>query len=343
MKNFFNKITNDNRIFSYQDVLNMSNEEGAFFKDAIDYQARSIGLPTNEQLQNSSDVVYVNAYTRDDGTKVRAHYRSKAGHEHIDHNKPNIQTSQDANDNIENWTSKIMGNDGQITGAAVNWDEILMKQLEKNYGHHLQKFGIEHPIIEQNFQKNTPLSKEYYKISTTKGNAIEKGHNNTNFKIEVADIKKSNQPLYEHIKNIKGNRPISDNDMVVIPKQDSPMTQAVKNSNTTKAKIAENYEAIKNGTMRNQTINNVDFSRERDLATSLGHTHIYDAHIDSKGNLNAYIVDWYDFGKMPPAKNFTTIVNNNAYIQQENDDLANYAIVVKVQYSPEEQKKLFNK
>ena len=69
--------------------------------------------------------------------------------------------------------------------------------------------------------------------------------------------------MYKHIKEIKGNKPISDDNMVVIPKQNSPMTQAVKNSNTTKAKIAQNYEAIKNGIMRNQTINNVDFTQEK--------------------------------------------------------------------------------
>ena len=339
MKNYFNKFTNDNRIFSYQDVLNMSNEDGAFFKDAIDYQARTIGLPTDEQLQKSSDIIYVHAYTRDDGTKVRAHYRSKAGHTFSNPDKPSIQTTKDAKDHIENWAHKVMEDDGQMTGAAANHKE----PLPKSFGTNLQKNFSKMRALEFLYEPNKPLSKEYYNISTTKGESIEKGNNTNNLKINVGYIEKSNKPLYEHIKNIKGNRPITDNDMVIIPKSNSPMTQAVKNSHEMKSKIAQNYDAIKKGTIKNKSILNVDFSRENDLSTAIGHAHVYDAYIDSKGNLNAYVVDWYDFDKMPVDWSKTSIINNNAYIQQENNDLANYALVIKVQYSPEEQKVLFGK
>ena len=126
MKNFFNKFTNNNRIFSYQDVINMPNDEGAFFKDAIDYQARTIGLPTNEQLQMSSDVVYVHAYTCDDGTEVRAHYRSKAGHAFANPQKPNIQTAQDAKKHIENWAGKVM----EVPSNMYEYNR--QKEYEKN-------------------------------------------------------------------------------------------------------------------------------------------------------------------------------------------------------------------
>ena len=129
MKNFFNKFTNNNRIFSYQDVLNMSNDEGAFFKDAIDYQARTIGLPTNEQLQMSSDVVYVHAYTRDDGTEVRAHYRSKTGHAFIDPNKRCLYNQTDGLKDANDWANKMLSDKSVITGAAVNNDEKLPRSF----------------------------------------------------------------------------------------------------------------------------------------------------------------------------------------------------------------------
>lgn len=337
MKNFFNKITNDNRIFSYQDVLNMSNEEGAFFKDAIDYQARSIGLPTDEQLQNSSDVVYVNAYTRDDGTKVRAHYRSKAGHEHIDHNKPNIQTSQDANDNIENWTSKIMGNDGQITGAAVNWDEKLGQAIETKFGEKAQAEAIKSPLIANFLNREAPISNEYYRIAVTNGKSIDKT-DTQNYKFQIKDLEKDSK-LYNHILGMNGNRKIQPDDMLIIPKQNSSLTSCVKYSKPLIDKIKINKNGILKNEFVNKSIHNVNFYGTPDLATTLGTAHIYNPVTDRDGNLNLLVVDWYDFDKKDKiTKN--NAINNNAYKQQRDGRLTNYALVIRIKYSKDELKEI---
>ena len=40
-------------------------------------QYHSIGIPSEGELQRSPNVVWVEAYTRDDGTEVKGHYRSK--------------------------------------------------------------------------------------------------------------------------------------------------------------------------------------------------------------------------------------------------------------------------
>ena len=40
-------------------------------------QYRVLGIPKEKELQTSDNVVYVHSYTRDDGTEVRAHWRSK--------------------------------------------------------------------------------------------------------------------------------------------------------------------------------------------------------------------------------------------------------------------------
>ena len=40
-------------------------------------QYRVLGVPKEEELQASENVVHVEAYTREDGTEVKAHYRSK--------------------------------------------------------------------------------------------------------------------------------------------------------------------------------------------------------------------------------------------------------------------------
>ena len=57
----------------------MSPEEFSSNEQAIRNQWGEIGIPSDIELSGSDDVVYVRAYTRGDGTEVRAHYRSKGG------------------------------------------------------------------------------------------------------------------------------------------------------------------------------------------------------------------------------------------------------------------------
>ena len=103
LKNFFNKVSNNNRIFTAEDIGEMSGNEFSQNEKAIDYQMGNLGIPRRNDLTNNSNVIYVKAHTREDGTKVKAHYRSK----------------QDVirNDNHQN--SK------NITGAAANIDSTL--------------------------------------------------------------------------------------------------------------------------------------------------------------------------------------------------------------------------
>lgn len=79
LKDFFNKIKNSNRIFTREEIKEMSTDEFRSNEKAIDYQLKEIGVPTSADLSLSDDVVFVHAYTRDDGTNVKAHYRSKYG------------------------------------------------------------------------------------------------------------------------------------------------------------------------------------------------------------------------------------------------------------------------
>ena len=79
LRDFFNKISNDNRIFTAEDIGEMSSSEFSQNEKAIDYQLAHLGVPKNSDIAQSDDVIYVSAYVRDDGTKVRAHYRSKNG------------------------------------------------------------------------------------------------------------------------------------------------------------------------------------------------------------------------------------------------------------------------
>lgn len=102
LKEFFNRIANNNKIYTAEDIGNMTSKEFAENAKAIDYQLNNIGIPRQSDLTNNADVVYVKAYTKDDGTKVKAHYRSKL----------NI---------AQNNNYKANGN---YTGAAANINQI---------------------------------------------------------------------------------------------------------------------------------------------------------------------------------------------------------------------------
>ncbi len=140
LENYYNKVTNDGRIFSFEDVLNIPREEDAFYRKAINYQYGEIGFPRDEELRNSRDVVYVRAYTRDDGTPVRAHYRSKNGHNYTNPNKPVLGTPKETKAKIDAMVDKWMD----------SWKEPETKTL---------KGGI-------NYDNNTD---DYSKIEEIKG------------------------------------------------------------------------------------------------------------------------------------------------------------------------------
>lgn len=80
---YTNPLTGNNRIFTREEVGAMSPEEFTRFEKEIDAQIRAFNgtMPTNGDLQKEAmtggGVVYVNSYTRSDGTEVKGYYRSR--------------------------------------------------------------------------------------------------------------------------------------------------------------------------------------------------------------------------------------------------------------------------
>lgn len=83
LSGYTNPLTGNNRIFTREDVGAMTPEEFAKYEKEIDAQTEFFNgtMPTNEDLQQEAvmngEVVYVNSYTRADGTYVRGYYRTK--------------------------------------------------------------------------------------------------------------------------------------------------------------------------------------------------------------------------------------------------------------------------
>ena len=80
LKEFFNEELKDNRKFTAEDVGEMPLNEFRDNEKAIFHQMANLGIPRRSQLAGNDDVIYVHAYTRADGTQVKAHYRSRHGH-----------------------------------------------------------------------------------------------------------------------------------------------------------------------------------------------------------------------------------------------------------------------
>jgi len=82
---YTNPLTGNNHIYTREEVGQMSSDEFAKHEKEIDAQTEYFKgtMPTNGDLQREAmtggSVVYVNSYTRSDGTKVRGYYRSKPG------------------------------------------------------------------------------------------------------------------------------------------------------------------------------------------------------------------------------------------------------------------------
>lgn len=80
---YANPLTGSNHIYTREEVGAMSSDEFARHEKEIDAQTRAFNgtMPTNGDLKREAmtggGVVYVNSYTRSDGTEVKGYYRSR--------------------------------------------------------------------------------------------------------------------------------------------------------------------------------------------------------------------------------------------------------------------------
>lgn len=142
LKGYVNKENNSNRIYSREDIGKMSPQEFSTNEKAIDHQMQSIGVPSNKDLQNSSDVVYVSAYKRADGTEVKAYYRSKPdgiGTNNPSNNPPgDLVSNTNYGNHIDESIDKILG----LLSGGYSGESFL--PTDKN--NPIDKFGKENII-----------------------------------------------------------------------------------------------------------------------------------------------------------------------------------------------------
>ena len=114
-KNYRNSYTNEDKIYSRKNIADMSVREAFLRKNEIMAQHNSIGIPSEGELKSSPNAVWVESYTREDGTEVKGHWRSR----------PEGSAENNSNDNVKSDDITI-DEQGTITGVASD-----IKQEEK--------------------------------------------------------------------------------------------------------------------------------------------------------------------------------------------------------------------
>lgn len=133
-KNYRNSYTNDNKIYSKDEMLDMTVREIKDRAEEFIAQHRVLGLPDEKELAGSDNVVHVNSYTREDGTKVKAHWRSKPGGKSGGKSGGNNYTSNEADSaDYENtdWDDNTEGSEELYSSQKYEESEEYKKEYRE--------------------------------------------------------------------------------------------------------------------------------------------------------------------------------------------------------------------
>lgn len=305
-KNYRNSKTQDNRIYTNKDIKNMSLGEIFKRKDELLAQNRAIGVPKESELRGSDNVVYVHEYTREDGTQVKAHWRSKSS-------TGTVEVKQE----ISNMTKSAELQEQKIKDRKL--DDVL-KYPEQEY------YKIAFELKGAREKGEIPeWIKEHNDIRTL--NQVGNKYMAEIIKEKIICGAKDNNDM----KTLKNPY----NVYVVTAKPDSPITQSVENSPYLKKEIDNRAEDIKNGKYEqksfsiafpnSKTLMIGDINKNFSTHNVLGKCDICNVKIEPDGSYTATVVDYYDF-----SKNSTNPLAKNGYLQQKNGHLENYAIMIPI-------------
>ncbi len=126
-KNYKNSYTNDNRIYSKDEMLDMTVREIKDRAEEFIAQHRVLGLPEESELAGSYNVVHVESYTRSDGTEVKAHWRSKPGE---GSNNTNDAVNDSDYENTD-WDDNPEGSEGLYSSQKYEESEEYKKEYRE--------------------------------------------------------------------------------------------------------------------------------------------------------------------------------------------------------------------
>ena len=318
-RNYKNPYTNDNRIYSNKDLYNMSLGEFIKRKQEVLSQYRVLGVPTEKELQDSDNVVHVEAYTKEDGTEVKAHYRSKPGGS-INKEKRDTQTDNDK---------------GEVTGGASRIDREKepseIKDLPKNNDDFFEqeRNNPQSVLMRINDERNADRSdaKLFMDIALV-------GPKNVPSTQDYQFISSGNNKEINEKYNLTGNKEIPNHYDGFEFSADSPTAKTLSNSNEFKNQIldSKNYDSV-SGTFKRDKLE-IEFKNDTNLQYSFGHMTVLNPKIEN-GYITGIGYDKYNYEAMY-GKKFENVskeaksLNNKAKFLQTTSKLKNYYVLVPI-------------
>lgn len=327
LKNFINAITNDNRLYTAEDIGNMTSKEFAENEKAINYQLNNIGIPRQSNLTNNADVVYVKAYTREDGTKVKAHYRSKhdgvVGDNYQD-GENSIDTVVDINPTLK-FEGGITYNDYQLQPRTTidDYPQVIEDGLIGAFNKNLLNVGIN---TYGKYKLKQDDAVHFWNIAskglTQKSNEEyikRNGKIYNNIKDFANDFPQYTKQIKEKVK-AQFNQ---DDVPGIVFHENSSVAQAISKSQELNDFIYKNANALKSG--KNVT-GSLGFTIDSNLHNTFGKVDILSAKLKGK-YIDVILLDTYDFN--PNEKNFLV---GMGYSAQKAGLLKPYYTIVKCRY-----------
>ena len=325
LKNFFNTISNNNKIYTAEDIGKMSAEEFMTNEKAIDYQMENLGIPRESDLSGNPDVVYVHAYTRDDGTEVRAHYRSKpdgVGGNNYEHSG----TSTGAAEDIEP-TLKL---DGGITynNYPINKNAGIRNYFERNINSTdglLNEIGLSLGINLLGYPLNQNDAVALWNMASDSTGIYNHDYIRKNGTLynDVDSLTSEYAPYKTKIKNKIKSQFGDVNVPGVVLHENSNVSNVIAHSEELESFIRNNYADLKSG---KEVSGSFRFNGFTNLHNAFGSVDVLSAKV--RGNyVDVTLLDTYDFNKED--KNLFVKMGRRA---QETGKLNPYFTIVRCRY-----------
>ena len=326
LRNFINAITNDNRLYTAEDIGEMTNREFLDNEKAIDYQLENLGIPRRGDLAGNPDVVYVHSYTRDDGTEVRAHYRSKpdgVGSNNYEHSG----TSTGAAAGIEQPTlleGGITYNNYPLQSRVTidDYPQMIEDSLFGVVNRGILDLGINSigEMINQNDAVN------FWNIASkgvTQKSTEDYINRNGKFYNNIGEIVKDFPQYKEQIKEKVKKQFKKDDVPAIVFHENSSVAKAISKSAELNDFIYKNVSALKSG---EEVSGSLGFTSDSNLHNAFGKVDVLSAKLQGK-YIEFILLDTYDFN--PNEKNWKVQMG---YSAQKAGLLNPYFTIVKVKY-----------
>ena len=255
LKNYYNPISNDTELFTREDIKNMSAKEFHDKQNAVFYQYGNLGIPTNKQLENNENVIHVKGYYKNDGTHVKAHYRTKPDsilENNLSYKNKNIYNGKVTKfPRLEGVRGKLQQKNEDMNKYRPNAKELMDLAL----------FATE---------KKVPDSEAFSKVSDSYKHKLAKDLN-----LDKA---------FEHDRELDWYT-YSD---------DSLLSQSLSNSPELQNKILKQYNTETHSFKDNKFLIDFS-DINQDLHYAFGQASIINPKIDKYGNFSGLLFDKYDF------------------------------------------------